>query len=173
MRQPSDVTIPAGQSSIAVTVTPIDDQLIEPAETVILTLQGNPTTYLVGTPSTATVTIADDTPNTVTLVATDATAAEPGADTGLFTITRTGPTTFPLTVYFTRGGTASFGSDYQTIGGSVSMAAGQSSIAVTVTPIDDQLIEPAETVILTLQANPTTYLVGTPSTATVTIVDDE
>jgi hypothetical protein len=106
-------------------------------------------------------------------VATDPTAAEPGTDTGLFTITRTGPTTFPLTVYFTRGGTAAYGSDYQTFGSSVSMAAGETSATVTITPIDDTTVEGAETVILTLQANPTTYLVGTPSSATVTISSNE
>ena len=168
----NNVTIPAGQSSVAVTITPIDDQPIEDVETVILTLQENPATYLVGTPNTATVTIADDLPNTVTLVATDATASEPGTDTGTFTITRSGPTTFSLTVFLTRGGTATFGLDYQSIANNVTIPAGQSSVAVTITPIDDQPIEDVETVILTLQENPATYLVGTPNTATVTIADD-
>ena len=48
----------------------------------------------------------------VTVAATDNSAAEPGANTGTFTISRTGATTDPLTVNYSVTGTASNGSDY-------------------------------------------------------------
>ena len=54
----TSVLIPAGASSVTITVTPIADALIEGSETVNLTLASG-TGYTVGNPSTATVTIAD------------------------------------------------------------------------------------------------------------------
>ena len=66
--------------------------------------------YAIGSPSVATVTIVDTTP-VITVVATDASATE-GGDTGAFTFSRTGPTTEALTVFFTRGGTATLFTDY-------------------------------------------------------------
>ena len=77
---PASTTIPAGQSSATVTITPIPDALAEGDETVILTISPN-SSYLVGNPGSATVTIADA-PNTVTVVATDANASEAGPDPG-------------------------------------------------------------------------------------------
>ena len=50
----------------------------------------------------ATVTIVDTAAPVVTVVATDARAAEVGADTGAFTFTRTGPTTDAITRELTR-----------------------------------------------------------------------
>ena len=57
---PGSVTIPAGQSSATITITPVPDALAEGDETVIFTLLDNPG-YDLGTPTTATVTIADST----------------------------------------------------------------------------------------------------------------
>ena len=52
------MVIPAGQSSVTVTVSPFDDGRDEKNETVTLTLRA-PTNYAVGSPSTALVTIID------------------------------------------------------------------------------------------------------------------
>lgn len=52
------VTLPANQSSATVTVTPIADPAPEGAETVILTISPS-ANFIVGSPGTATVTIAD------------------------------------------------------------------------------------------------------------------
>src|SRR5439155_453265 len=60
---------------------------------------------------------------TITVVATDANAAEQGADTGTFTVSRAGGTSTALTVHFTLGGTAQNGADYQQSGTSVTIAA--------------------------------------------------
>jgi hypothetical protein len=168
---PATFTIPANQTSAAVTVTPLADSLVEPDETVIITLTGT-TNYNVGTPGSATVTIADAVLPTVTVTATDANAAETGLNPGVFTFTRTGATTNSLTVNFTLGGSATNGTDYQTITTSVSIGAGQASATVTVTPIDDTLSEGDETVVLTLASN-ANYSVGTPGSATVTIADND
>jgi hypothetical protein len=61
------VTIPSGQSSVDITITPVDDNLFEGPETVTLTLFDTGS-YDVGSPSTATVTIADNDPPDTTIV---------------------------------------------------------------------------------------------------------
>ena len=165
------VTIPAGQASATVTITPVADASIEGNETVILTINPSPTTYLVGAASSATVTIADGVPNTVSIAATTPNASETGPVSGVFTFTRTGPTTFDVTVNYAIGGTAQNFFDYQSISGSVTIPAGQTSATVTITPVADASIEGNETVILTINPSPTTYLVGAASSATVTIAD--
>ena len=173
----TSVTIPAGSSSAIVTVTPIDDSIVETNETVILTLSANEA-YIVASPDSATVTIADnDEPPPppapiVTVTASDAAASETGPDSGTFTVTRTGDTTSALTVNYTLNGTAQNGTDYQQLGSSVTIPAGSTSAVVTVTPIDDSIAETNETVILTLSTN-AAYTVGSPEHATVTIVDND
>src|SRR5262249_27174898 len=52
--------IPAGQPSVTVSLTPLEDSLAEPAETAVLTLQAPPgAPYTVGSPSSVAVIIAD------------------------------------------------------------------------------------------------------------------
>jgi hypothetical protein len=53
------VTIPAGASSATIAINVVNDTIQEPGETVILTISAN-AAYAVGSPSGATVTIADD-----------------------------------------------------------------------------------------------------------------
>lgn len=71
-----------------------------------------------------------------------------------------------------RSGTASNGSDYASLGGGtfiVTIPANETSALVTITPLADALVEPVETVILTINPN-ASYTIGT-ATATVTIAD--
>lgn len=56
------ITLPAGQSSVTLTVTPVVDTLLEGSEALTLTL-GDSGSYDVGSPATATITIADDPAN--------------------------------------------------------------------------------------------------------------
>jgi len=66
----SPVSIPAGASSATISVSPIDDTAVEGSETVTLTLSSS-SAYTIGSPSAATVTIADNdsTPTCFTLSA--------------------------------------------------------------------------------------------------------
>jgi hypothetical protein len=108
----------------------------------------------------------------VTIVATDNTATEAGTTTGTFTVNRTGSTVGALTVYYSVSGTAGAGSDYNFLPGSVSIPDGSASATITVTPIDDTLVEADETVIVTLTVN-AAYTVDAPDSATVTIISDD
>ena len=119
--------------------------------------------------------IGEPPPYTVTVVATDATAGEPGAagGSGTFTFSRHGGSLARgLTVNFTVAGSATSGSDYVSLGTSVTIPIGSTSATKTVSVLDDAVVEGDETVILTLVEG-TTYLVGSPSEATVTIKDDD
>jgi hypothetical protein len=165
----TSVVIPGGQSSATITVTPINDTDGESAETVTLTLAAN-ATYTVGAASAATVTIADNDLPSVTVVASDANASEVGPDNGAFTFTRTGSLTNPLAVIFALSGTATGGADYSTITSPVTIPANQASVTIQMPTLQDNVVEPSETVILTIQPF-SAYTVGTPSSATVTIAD--
>ena len=164
------VTIAAGQASANITVNPSNDNLVEGDETVELTLAADPD-YILGSADTATVTIADDDAQTVSIVATDADAGEP-TESGVFTVTRVGNTTDALAVKYSIAGTADNGTDYNTLGGSVIIAAGETSATITVDPIDDELNEGNETVMLSLVDDPA-YFIGAASNAIVTINDDD
>ncbi|MFC7525540.1 Calx-beta domain-containing protein, partial [Parapedobacter sp. GCM10030251] len=179
------VTIPAGENSVVVPVAVSDDQVIEGTETVILTLTGGSSTSFAftasGTDGSATVNITDDenTPATLVLsVAGTTDGAEPGTD-GAFTIgLPLGVTaTEDITVTYTVSGTATAGSDYTALTGTVTIPAGQNSVSVPVAVSDDQVIEGTETVILTLTGGSSTSFTFTASdmagNATVNIIDDE
>jgi len=83
---------------------------------------------------------------------------EDGATNLVYTFTRVGITTGALTVNFTVGGTAVFGTDYgqsgadafSTSAGMVTIGAGNSTATVTIDPSADLTVEPDETVILTV-----------------------
>ena len=172
---PAFVTVPAGQTQATVTITGLDDAVIDGQERVIAMIatgSGDFPPYTLGTSLSATATVDDLYLQGVIIVATDTTAAETGGNTGTFTITRN-DTTSAATVAYTVGGTATAGSDYTTLGGSVSFTAGQATATMNVLPLDDILYERTpETVIVTLAQGPN-YTLGYPTGATVTISSDE
>lgn len=109
-------------------------------------------------------------PPVVTIVASKAAADETGTNPGEFTITRTGETTFPLTVNYGVGGSAVNGFDYPPLLGSVVIPAGASSVQLPLSPNPDVQNEGTDTVVLTLTPG-NGYFVGPQGSATVTIAD--
>src|SRR5207302_1456638 len=133
--------------------------------------------YTVGSPSSATITIADSdgTPPAepvLTLSAFDAEASESGSDNGIIRFHRTGDTSQAIQVSWTFSGTAVNGVDYQQLPTTSPFPAGLADADLTITPIDDLEVEGDETVIVTLVAG-AGYTVGSPSSATVTIHDND
>lgn len=104
----------------------------------------------------------------VSVSALDATASETGPDTGAFRFTRSGDTTAALTVTFTLTGTATNGTDYQSLPLTVTFAAGQATANAVVVPLPDTMVEGPETVVLTV-VDGAGYTAGSLATATVTI----
>ncbi|MGA1282939.1 MAG: S8 family serine peptidase, partial [Prochlorothrix sp.] len=113
---------------------------------------------------------------TVTIAATDASAAETNTgqatNPGQFTLTRTGLLTSALSANYTIGGTATNGSDYSSLTGTVTFAAGSSTALINLNVLNDPLVESSETVTLTL-ASSSAYQIGSSNTATVTISDND
>ena len=167
---PGSVTIPAGQPSANITVTPRNNRRKEGDLTVVVFLSDTPT-YNIGLPNRTTVLIQDGSLPTVTLAATVDAAGEGGA-TGEFTVTRTGDLSRELWVDFHAGGTAKPLADYAAIGDRVRIAAGASRTTITLTPVDDPFREDPETVTLQLLSSPE-YNLGPASQATVTVTDND
>src|SRR4029079_508079 len=173
------VQFAAGSSTATVTVDPTPDTTVEPDETVILTVAAGTGYNVAAVNNSATGTITNDDTD-VSVAVAPSSVNEDGATNLVFTFTRTGVTSTPLTVNFGIGGTATFNTDYTQTGaatfapptGTVTFAAGNSTATVTVDPTGDTTSEPDETVILTLAAG-TGYNVVEPSAATGTILNDD
>lgn len=108
----------------------------------------------------------------VTIAATTTPAGEAGPTSGAVTITRSGDVAASLDVHYLVTGTAVPTSDYVALPGTATIAAGEAAVTIPIAPIDDALVEPSETVVVTLTGDPA-YLVGSPSVAIVTIVSDD
>ncbi len=173
----SRVTIPAGVSFLDLTVLPVNDTTSEGPEFVELTVWQD-AAYAVMGQGVARVNIDDDevytkpTVSVSTSGSADNRATESGDDHGYFRVYRTGNVSSNITVFWTIGGTATSGVDYQLMPRSVLLAAGQSEALVPVIAMDDLLVEGDETVTLTLQEN-AAYTRGTTTAQTVTILDDD
>ena len=112
---------------------------------------------------------------TVTITSSDTVAAETSsgnANTALFTLARTGATTSTLTVLVAYGGTAVNGTDYATMATSLQIPAGQISSTLSITPIDDALVEGMETITVTVRPS-ANYTVGSPSSVIITLNDND
>ncbi len=160
------------ETSQTFAVTVLQDALDEEDETVNLTLS-DPVNVTLGTPGAATLTIVDDDPTPT--VQFSAAGYSLGESLGLATITVTlsAPSGRSVSVdYATGGGTATEGSDYIGTSGTLDFALGQTNRTFTVTILPDALEEPNETINLTLSA-PNDAVLGTPASATLTIVDDD
>ncbi|BFM39751.1 choice-of-anchor Q domain-containing protein [Synechocystis sp. LKSZ1] len=107
----------------------------------------------------------------VTITAIDATANEAG-DPGTFRVSRTGAPIVPLTVSYAVSGTATNGSDYNSLSGTVTIPVDQTFIDIAINPIDDIQAEANETVILTL-SNSVNYIQGANTNGTVTISQND
>lgn len=182
----STVTLPANTNSVNIPVLVIDDQIMEGTETVILTLTGgtdaNSFSYTPATGSdVATLNITDDdnTPTNRTLSAIAIANATEGGTAGSFIIKLPGSmvASAPITVNYTVGGTATSVSDYAALTGTATIATGQNSVPITVTAVDDNVIEPTETVILTITGGTSSagaYTAATGNaTASIDILDND
>jgi Ca2+-binding RTX toxin-like protein len=111
---------------------------------------------------------------TISLAVSPASVTEDGTTSLVYTFTRTGVISNPLTVNYTLGGTATLNTDYTRTGttNTVTFAANSSTATVTVNPTADTTVEPNETVTLTL-ASGTGYKVGTTTAVTGTITNDD
>ncbi len=168
------LTFAAGATAASFTVPIINDNTVRPSRTVILSL-ANPTGgAAVVAPSQATLTITDDdTAGRVQFSSATYSAAE-NAGSALVTLSRSGGTAGGATVqYATSDGTALAGTDYMLSTGTVTFGTGETIKTFSVPLIDNALPDGTRTLNLTLSAPGGGASLGAPSTAMLTIIDDE
>jgi uncharacterized repeat protein (TIGR01451 family) len=171
------VTILAGQTTATITIPVLDDAIVEGNETVIVTmnsLTGTAGVALgVAATRTATNTIADNDTATLTLANTT-NGNETGPVSGVMTITQSAVSSVATVISYSAGGTATSGSDYTALSGTVTIAAGQTTATITIPVINDVAVEGNESVVLTLTSvSSGLATLGTPVTATNTIFDND
>ena len=176
---PAFVTIPAGAVRASIPVHPLNNGKLTGPKLVVAEIAPSATAYVIESGGhQATVTLADVEPLVVTVTAETPMAEEKGLKPGRFKFTRAGGSARPLTVHYHVGGTATPGfkdytrhpGDYEALPESVTLPAGSNDVLVEVRPIADTLVEPLETVEVTL-AGSIHYTIGTANSATITIDD--
>lgn len=166
------VTIPAGSSTVVVSLVPVDDSISEFAETAILAVTPSPNYNVAG--ASATVTIADNDTPVIDISGGPASVFEQTTNDFLqFTLTRKGNLAASTIVNLTYGGTATAGVDY-TANTPITIDPGVVTQTFQVHPLDDSIVESNETVTVSI-ATGVGYNVGTnaPTTVTGTILDDD
>jgi len=170
------VTFAPGQTNANVTLAPIDDAVYEGYETATFNIAPG-AGYFAGSPASATILIADNEPPppSISVSVPDPNACAATSNTGTIRLTRTS-TLQAITVNLTFTGTAP-GGDYSLTNAtttSASFGAGQSFVDVTITGTNIAQVG-SETVTLNVQPTiltPVDYVVGAPSSGTVTLVDN-
>ncbi len=171
------LTFLPAETSKPVTVLVNGDTTVEPDEVFAVNLANAMNATIADSSGQGTIT-NDDTD--VSVAVSPSSVAEDGAPNLVYTFTRTGVTAGALTINFSVGGSAAFGTDYtQTgaatfapTGGTVTFGAGNSTAAVTLDPTADSTAESDETAILTVTTG-VGYHVGSPAAATGTITADD
>jgi uncharacterized protein (DUF1800 family) len=108
-------------------------------------------------------------PTTVSVAATSPSADTGGNNPGVFTFSRTGDVSQPLTLAYTVGGTAVGGTDYTALPGVITIPAGASTAAATVNPMP-KLSGASATVIATLASSSGYAIDAGVATITITTV---
>ncbi|MFM6553644.1 MAG: beta strand repeat-containing protein, partial [Microcystis panniformis] len=116
----------------------------------------------------------------VSLAVNPSNVNENGSPNLIYTFTRTGDKTNSLTVNFNVSGTATFSNDYTRSGGnsfsatagSITFLAGSSTATLTLNPTADNIVEPHETIGITLTSG-TSYTIGTTAAVIGTITNDD
>jgi ribosomal protein L35AE/L33A len=155
----------------------LDDSSYENEENLTVTLSSPTNGAVLGTTSSAVVTIEDNDPvpaaGSLQFDLTSYQQTEGGASANI-TLSRSGGSSGSVNVdYSTVDGTAAAGSDYISTSGSINFSAGVTSVSFQVTLLDDTVYEGDETVSLVL-SNPTGgAVIGSNDTAQLTILDNE
>ncbi|MBI3354962.1 MAG: hypothetical protein HY034_08775, partial [Nitrospirae bacterium] len=157
------------------TVSIINDILVEGDETINLTLSSPTNGAILGSQSTATLTILDDDgPSTLRFENSSYSVSE-GAGTATISVLRTGSSAGAVSVnYATSNGTATAGSDYTAASGTLNWASGDTAAkTITITIINDTVVESNETVNITLSNQTTGALLGGTNPVALTITDND
>ena len=170
------VTVPAGDLSQTFDITLVDDGVDEPDETIVIEWIRNSNDdatpdFIIFTGTITDNDTADNNP-TVRFGASSYTAIE-GVAGAVVTVELNPAAARAVTILVTatpQSGASS--ADYSGVPGSVTFAAGETEKSLTVTATDDSVDDDGESVQLGFGRLPSGVLLGSPSTATVALVQD-
>ena len=163
---PSTVTVSSGASSATFSLTSNDPDCYD--DTVILGFGTPPSGWGIGSPSSTTVTINDD--EACVMYGSSSYSVNEGSSVSVaVTLSQTTSSSLPITITATRGSAES--GDY-TVTGSVTVSGGKDRETFSLSVNQDDDCD-NETVILGFGTPPSGWVIGTPSTTTVTIIDDD
>ena len=166
---PETVFIVAGATTVTLTVLTEDDSIDEPDGSITVTINIG-TRYTVGTPNRAMVTVTDDDVLLASITAADPTTITEGtAATFKVTLSSAAPAGgLTISVTVTESDSYISGPAPAT----VFIASGATTSTLAVSTADDAADEPDGSITATINMG-TSYRVGTPNTAMVTVTDDD
>ena len=144
----------------------MDDNYDDDAETIIVTASSGGDDI-----GSQTITITDDDdPPAFSLILSDSTPSEAGAETSMLTVSLGSGSVFEFSesVSFELSGTAMEKKDYDVDMQEVTIEGGENMVSTTLTVVDDNYDDDAETVVIDLVYDGTTVATGT-----ITITDDD
>lgn len=168
------LTFQPGVASQSFTVPIINNPAIQTNKRFIVNLSDPTGGANLGAPSSSFVTINDVSPGELQFGLADFTVAE-NKGTATITVTRTNGTSNTVMVRYatTPGGTAIPGTDYTDVSGILTFGPGVSTQTFSVPILDDKLNDSSKTVRMALSDPTNGAVLGTQSTATLTITDFE
>ncbi len=170
------VNFAPGVTAQTVTIPLVNELIAAGVETLSLTLTIPTGGATLGTSNTATFTLIDETVNGISIQfnQTDFQTREDSTPLVPVTVTRTGSLNRPVTVNIAlEEETATAPDDFDNTPISVTFAAGETTQTVSIPIVNDNIIEPDETLDLTLVDPTGGATLGTPNSATFTIVDND
>jgi hypothetical protein len=163
------LTFEPGTSTVTFTIPISDDTLVESEETFRVRLL-NPINARLGTTRSVTVTIVRD--EVEVAFSSPAFTVDERAGAATITATLSSTSTQTITVdYATSNGSAIAGNDYTPVSGTLTFEPGTSAVTFTIPIRADAVLEPDETVQLSLN-NPDGGVLGSRATAILTIVNN-
>lgn len=167
------LTFTASPGSQTVTVVTLDDAVGEGDETVLFNLSGATGATISTSQGIGTITDNDGACSGVSFTIASNGAVTEGTSS-VFTVTKAGTTGSSCSVnYATANGSAIAGSDYTAKSGTLSFTSSQTSKTVSVSTTNDTAVESAETFSMSPSAPTNGATLGSPSSATATINDND
>lgn len=166
-----DLSFAPDQQTVTTTVTTRQDTLVEPSETVSISVGSATGASVAGAPVSLTITDDDVALPSLTMTAGPSSISENNG-IGSVDVMLDRAATSEVTINLAIGGTATgYGTDFTIPGAVITIPVGGFSGAMTFNTVDDNLVEGSETIQFSVQS--VTGATNASSTATVTVLDDD
>lgn len=168
------VTIPAGSTSAAIPLTVVDDVIYEGLEDFTITVTSDDDEVSVSNANVLNILVADNEAIPTVRVGSSAENILESTSSGSVTLTMSPPSSQNVMVNYTvTSSGATSGIDYSMAGGIITFGAGETSKSIPYTILQDTSTEAVESFTVALTTIAGTASLGTPSSQTISIIDDD